>query len=97
MAWTMSRKPHPRKRRKNERKRKERAREFRPPSAAPGDLDFIDIIVGLSGEPAHGLYDDCPLCRELRESGVPVFTLDEYGELVPMDTSGSPGSRGSLN
>lgn len=46
------------------------------------DSELVHVVMSLDGTPAE-LDDDCPLCRMLRETGEPVFTLDPFGNLAP--------------
>lgn len=36
----------------------------------------VQIVVDLSGGPRSLPDDDCPICRQLREAGEPVITLE---------------------
>jgi hypothetical protein len=47
----------------------------------------MQFVLSTTGEPASGLYDDCPICRELLAAGEPVFTFDALGQLTLLPSS----------
>jgi hypothetical protein len=55
----------------------------------------VQLVIPLD-DSFRGLDDDCPICRELREAGEPVFTFDAFGNLVPLgDAPGRTGTDGN--
>jgi hypothetical protein len=46
----------------------------------------VQIMLDYSGGSRPFFDDDCPICRELRESGEPVFTVDAFGELTLVES-----------
>ncbi len=68
---------------RSKRQAKRRARASRPTWPIG---EGLQIVLDHSGGPMGVLDDDCPICRELRESGEPVFTVDAFGELRLIET-----------
>jgi hypothetical protein len=71
---------------RNQRKRKQRRINERAGRAV--DDGIIAVTVGLDGVP-FALDDDCPICRQLRDSGLPQYTWSADGQLIPLDDGGA--------
>ena len=71
-----------RKKNKQAKRAKRNHRKYRAAERAR-EPEYIDIVIGHYG-PASGLFDDCPICQALLASGETIYTIDEYGEVVPM-------------
>lgn len=54
-----------------------------PPEKWPMNTG-VQLVLDTDGTGHPKLHDDCPICRGLRESGEQVFTLDLFGNLVPV-------------
>lgn len=61
-------------------KKSRRTRKNKQHKAPKSEL--VHLIASFDGSPPV-LDDDCPLCRMLRETDEPVFTLDPFGNLSP--------------
>ena len=82
----------PIRRKKNKQKNRNRRTERRRTRAARSPWPIgpgVQVVLSHSGGSLPVFDDDCPICRELRESGEPVFTVDPFGELTLVESGSS--------